>query len=95
MTPVFDAQFGVGLSIQCFAGSSAFGRDIKVATDAAVQGIGVCLGRTPQINDHLRSGTLVAPIPDVLVSTRANYLIRSPDSDANPKVRHFLDWLTS
>ncbi len=63
--------------------------------DAAMQGIGVCLGRTPQVNDHLRSGTLVAPVSEVLVSTRANHLIRSPDSNANPKVRHFLDWLTS
>jgi hypothetical protein len=29
------------------------------------------------------------------VSTRAHYLIRSPNSDADPKVRHFLEWLTS
>jgi LysR family glycine cleavage system transcriptional activator len=69
--------------------------DWHAVFDAAVQGIGVCLGRTPQVNDQLRSRTLVAPIAEVLVSTRANYLIRSPNSDANPKVRHFLEWLTS
>jgi LysR family glycine cleavage system transcriptional activator len=69
--------------------------DWHAVFDAAVQGIGVCLGRTPQVNDHLRAGTLVAPVTEVLVSTRANYLIRSPNSDANPKVRQFLDWLTS
>jgi LysR family transcriptional regulator, glycine cleavage system transcriptional activator len=69
--------------------------DWHTVFDAAVQGIGVCLGRTPQVNDHLRQGTLVAPIPEALVSTRAHYLIRSPNSDANPKIRHFLEWLTS
>ena len=69
--------------------------DWHAVFDAAMQGIGVCLGRTPQVNDHLRSGTLVAPISEVLVSTRANYLIRSPTSNANPTVRQFLDWLTS
>jgi LysR family glycine cleavage system transcriptional activator len=69
--------------------------DWHAVFDAAVQGIGVCLGRTPQVNEHLRSGTLVAPIPEVLVSTRANFLIRSPNGDANPRVRQFLDWLIS
>jgi DNA-binding transcriptional LysR family regulator len=69
--------------------------DWHAVFDAAAQGIGVCLGRTPQINDHLRAGTLVAPIPEALVSTRANYLIRSPNSDAEAKVQHFVDWLTS
>ena len=69
--------------------------DWHAVFDAAAQGIGVCLGRTPQVNDHLRARTLVAPIPDVLVSTRANYLIRSRDSDTNPKVRRFVEWLTS
>ena len=59
------------------------------------QNLGVCLGRTPQVNDHLRSGALIAPISEVLVSTRANYLIRSPTSNANLKVGQFLDWLTS
>ena len=69
--------------------------DWHTVFDAAVQGIDVCLGRTPQVNDHLRHGTLVAPIPEALVSTRAHYLIRSPNSEADPKVRHFLEWLTS
>ena len=69
--------------------------DWHAVFDAAVQGTGVCLGRTPQVNEHLRAQTLVAPIPDVLVSTRANYLIRSSDSQASPKVKRFLDWLSS
>jgi hypothetical protein len=33
--------------------------------------------------DQLRSGTLVAPISEVLVSTRAKDLIRSPRSNAS------------
>jgi LysR family transcriptional regulator, glycine cleavage system transcriptional activator len=94
-----DANWGVWSKLACLP-EPAPKQWVRVPDwhsvfDAAVQGVGVCLGRTPQVNDHLRSGTLVAPISEVLVSTRANYLIRSPTSNANPKVRQFLDWLTS
>jgi LysR family glycine cleavage system transcriptional activator len=94
-----DAHWGVWTRLMRLPDASAQQwvrvPDWHAVFDAAAQGIGVCLGRTPQVNDHLRARSLVAPLEDVLVSTRANYLIRSADSEANPKVQRFLEWLSS
>lgn len=59
----------------------------------AARGKGVCLGRTPQVSHDLRNGTLVAPVPEVLRSKEAFYLIRPPGAESRPDVSRFLDWL--
>jgi hypothetical protein len=60
----------------------------------AVSGKGVCLGRTPQVNHDLRNGTLMAPIPEVMVSMEAFYLLPGSTVKSNPNVKTFLDWVT-
>jgi LysR family transcriptional regulator, glycine cleavage system transcriptional activator len=59
----------------------------------ARQSRGVCLGRMPCVNDALRSGLLIAPIPDATLSTRAFYLVQSTRSKADPSARAFVEWL--
>lgn len=59
----------------------------------AAQGQGVCLGRTSGVNDRLRQGLLVAPLPEVTLSTRAWYLIRSTRCKNDPHANAFVDWL--
>ena len=59
----------------------------------AAQGGGVCLGRTPLINDFVRSGTLGAPWPLALRSTRAYYLIQSAAARQDLRVQCFVTWL--
>ncbi len=59
----------------------------------AAQGQGVCLGRTSGVNDRLRQGLLVAPLPEVTLSTRAWYLIRSTRCKNDPDANAFVDWL--
>jgi LysR family transcriptional regulator, glycine cleavage system transcriptional activator len=60
----------------------------------AVSGKGVCLGRTPHVSHHLRNGTLTAPIPEVLISREAFYLLPSATIESDSNTQHFVDWLT-
>jgi DNA-binding transcriptional LysR family regulator len=59
----------------------------------AAQGQGVCMGRIPSVNDRLRQGVLVAPLPEATRSTRAWYLVRSTRSRNDPNASAFVDWL--
>jgi LysR family glycine cleavage system transcriptional activator len=59
----------------------------------AAQGQGVCMGRIPSVNDRLRQGVLVAPLPEVTLSTRAWYLVQSTRCRNDPRAREFVDWL--
>lgn len=61
----------------------------------AAQGLGVCLGRTSGVNDRLRQGLLVAPLPEVTLSTRAWYLVTSTRCKNDPHASAFVDWLRS
>lgn len=61
----------------------------------AAQGQGVCLGRTSGVNDRLRQGLLVAPLPEVTLSTRAWYLVTSTRCKNDPHASAFVDWLRS
>jgi LysR family glycine cleavage system transcriptional activator len=59
----------------------------------AAQGKGVCMGRIPSVSDRLRQGVLVAPVPEVTLSTRAWYLVQSTRSRNDPHASAFVDWL--
>ena len=59
----------------------------------AAQGQGVCMGRIPSVSDRLRQGVLVAPLPEVTLSTRAWYLVQSTRCRRDPRASAFVDWL--
>jgi DNA-binding transcriptional LysR family regulator len=59
----------------------------------AAQGQGVCMGRIPSVNDRLRQGVLVAPLPEMTLSTRAWYLVQATRSKNDPRASAFVDWL--
>lgn len=60
---------------------------------AASGGQGVALGRMPLVQNHLRSGTLVAPFPRDAASSRAYFLVESALARTRADVRAFADWL--
>lgn len=63
------------------------------ASLAAVQGIGVDLGRAPLVNQALACGDLVAPF-DIRVRSTASYWLIYPDAVTDmPAFRLFRDWL--
>ena len=51
------------------------------------------MGRIPSVSDRLRQGVLVAPVPEVTLSTRAWYLVQSTRSRNDPHASAFVDWL--
>lgn len=60
---------------------------------AAIDGQGVALGRSPLVRDALRAQRLVRPFPTSLVSPRAYYLIESRRAREDADARAFREWL--
>ncbi len=56
---------------------------------AAIEGEGVALGRTPLVMRFLKSGALVAPFKDRVAGTREYFIIVSPHAAARPQVEAF------
>jgi DNA-binding transcriptional LysR family regulator len=60
---------------------------------AAIEGEGVALGRTPLIKRHLKNGALVAPFQGRVAGTREYFIIVATHAAARPPVGQFVAWL--
>lgn len=63
------------------------------ASQAAIDGLGVAMGRSPLVNNDLREGRLVAPFPQRLPSSSGYYITVSTDRAQRKAVKQFIDWL--
>jgi LysR family glycine cleavage system transcriptional activator len=64
-----------------------------MAIQAAVEGLGVALGREHLVEADIAAGRLVAPFDTVLPQDAGHYVV-TPEATANsPKVALFRDWL--
>jgi LysR family transcriptional regulator, glycine cleavage system transcriptional activator len=64
-----------------------------LAVQAAVEGLGVALGRTHLVEADILAGRLVAPF-DMVLPQDAGYYVVAPDVTAEvPKIRLFREWL--
>jgi LysR family glycine cleavage system transcriptional activator len=64
-----------------------------MAIQAAIDGVGVALGRTPIVEADIAAGRLVVPF-DVVLPAEAGYYIVAPEETADmPKITLFRDWL--
>ncbi len=64
-----------------------------MALQAAIDGLGVALGRTPFVEADLAAGRLVAPF-DLALPAEAGYYVVAPEETADtPKIALFRDWL--
>jgi LysR family transcriptional regulator, glycine cleavage system transcriptional activator len=63
-----------------------------LAIQAAVQGEGVVLGRSPLVGDDLAAGRLVRPF-DISMAGRGYYVVYPPRALQSAKVKAFRDWL--
>ncbi len=60
---------------------------------AAVEGLGVALGRTPFVEADIAAGRLIVPF-DVVLPADAGFYIVAPEQTADaPKIAQFRDWL--
>ena len=60
---------------------------------AAIEGEGVALGRTPLIKRFLKSGALVAPFQNRIATTREYFVIVAPHAKSRPQAQRFVTWL--
>ena len=64
-----------------------------MAIQAAIDGLGVAMGRTPYVEGDLSAGRLVAPF-NVVLPREAGYYVVTPEETADaPKNALFRDWL--
>ena len=64
-----------------------------MATQAAMDGLGVALGRTPYVEADIAAGRLVVPF-DVVLPADAGFYVVAPEETADtPKIALFRDWL--
>jgi len=61
--------------------------------NAAVNGQGVALGRSPLLKQLLRERKLVAPFKKAIASPRSYYLVQSNAAARKPEVQEFAAWL--
>jgi len=66
---------------------------IQLATTAAIEGMGVVIGRKPLIDHYLRSRLLVEPFNLRILSKLAYWLVSPPTVADAPLVQIFRDWL--
>ncbi len=61
--------------------------------EAAVNGLGVALGRATLVNDELREGRLVRPLDHAQATTFSYYLVQRPKPDVAGHISAFVGWL--
>jgi LysR family glycine cleavage system transcriptional activator len=64
-----------------------------VAYQAAMDGLGVALGRNPLVTPDLKAGRLVAPFDFRMPSEFAYYVVYPPEAIRRRKIKAFRDWL--
>ncbi len=67
----------------------------NMVVQAAIEGLGVALGREPLVIDALCDGRLVRPFPQVSKSYYSYWLVRRPETRDSDKASIFLDWVKS
>ncbi|WP_407177212.1 transcriptional regulator GcvA [Bradyrhizobium sp. STM 3562] len=66
---------------------------IFMTVQAAIDGIGVAMGRTTYVQDDIVKGRLVVPFKIALPADAGFYLVSPEATDDPPKLRVFRDWL--
>ncbi len=68
---------------------------IQLALEAAIQGLGVAIGRRPLIDSDLASGRLVKLFDPVITGGTSYWLVGAPESMARAEVAAFRDWMVA
>jgi LysR family glycine cleavage system transcriptional activator len=97
VSPIIEDEWPAWLQ-QAGAPTAGFGSEIFCGgmfftMSAALSGVGVGIGRSSLVEQHLRTGRLVEPFRHRLASSSAYYAVSRPERSAQPKVRAFTDWL--
>jgi LysR family glycine cleavage system transcriptional activator len=66
---------------------------IQLALTAAVEGVGVTIGRLPLVRDFLDSGALIQPFALSVTSRNAYFLLSAANRPLSPAAKAFRTWL--
>ena len=66
---------------------------VQYALNAAIEGLGVALGRHPLVAPDLASGALVEVLGPAVPASTSYWLVCAPESLARSDVRAFRDWI--
>ena len=66
---------------------------IFMTVQAAIDGIGVAMGRTSYVRDDIAKGRLVVPFKIALPADAGFYLVSPDAGEESPKLRLFRDWV--
>jgi len=83
-----------GLTLPKGLRTRQFGQS-NMVIQAAIEGIGVALGREPLVVDALSDGRLVRPFTGITQSPLSYWLVRRKEKRESQKVREFLNWIQS
>jgi LysR family glycine cleavage system transcriptional activator len=93
--PSWDLWFSaVGCKVPPDVSTRRFGQ-ANMVVQAAVEGLGVALGREPLVIDELEAGRLVRPFDTVIPSDFGYYLVCPKSRFDDPRVVAFRDWLVT
>ncbi len=67
----------------------------NMVVQAAVEGLGVALGREPMVVDAMRRGALVRPFPQMAVSQYSYWLVCPKAALRSARMRRFRDWISA
>ncbi len=67
--------------------------DSGLLIQAAIEGLGVALGRSVLVKGDLEAGRLVRPFATTRPGGSAYYLVYSPELENAPKIKAFREWL--
>lgn len=65
----------------------------NMVVQAAIEGLGVAMGREPLVIDALCDGRLARPFPQVTKSANSYWLVRRSNAAEDRKVSVFLEWI--
>lgn len=68
---------------------------IFMTVQAAIDGIGVAMGRTSYVQDDIQKGRLVVPFKIALPADAGFYLVSPEGTPDPPKLRVFRDWISA
>lgn len=83
-----------GESVELFTKTRRFGQS-NMVIQAAVEGMGIALGRDPLVQDDLASGALIAPFSLTVESDFGYYFVCERENLKLERVALFRDWLLS
>jgi LysR family transcriptional regulator, glycine cleavage system transcriptional activator len=82
----------IGMAETAGAGAMRFNQ-FDLLIQAAIDGQGVALGRSPLVDRLLAQRKLVAPFRNTHATTRAYFIVRSAASAKRPEAQAVVDWL--